>query len=326
MSISTAQTAIPSPGKPKLDRRRYRRVVFFFGRMFANILWWEVAVRHVLGKRAAEKGRKARIQGYARQFRDLAVAMGGVMIKLGQFVSTRVDVMPPEITDVLADLQDEVPPAPLDEMLIVIKEELNAAPDDLFAEFHTEVQAAASLGQVYRATLKTGERVAVKVQRPGIERVVATDLEALKVVSRWAMLWPVINRRADVPALMAEFARTLWEELDYEAEARNAQRFMEMFAEDRRVYIPIIYPEFSRRRVLTLEDVTSIKINDKDAIDAAGVDSATAARWLLDVYLRMIFEEGFYHADPHPGNLFIYPLPEQPPSDDSTATPYPGDR
>ncbi len=302
-----------SPGQDseiKPDHWRFLRVVSFFGGMFIDVLWWEIALRRVLGERAVERGRSDRLRRYARRFRRLAVRMGGVMIKLGQFVSARVDVMPPEIVDELAGLQDEVPPVEVDTMLAVIESELGAPVDALFESFNTEVEAAASLGQVYRARLKGGDAVAVKVQRPGIENLIATDLDALRVVARWAMLWSLVRRRADVPALLDEFAATLWEEVDYEAEAANADRFRELFADDIRVYIPDIHHDLSTRCVLTMEDVTSIKIMDRAALDAAGIDRAVAARRLLDIYLKMIFEFGFFHADPHPGNLFIYPLPD----------------
>lgn len=310
-----AQAAVP-PTLPRveryeLDRGRYRRVVFFFGRAFLSTLWWELALRAIFGEKFVARGRSERMRRVARRFRQLAVRMGGVMIKLGQFVSTRVDVMPPEIVDELAGLQDEVPPEDLDEMLGMIESELGQPADVLFAEFDTDVQAAASLGQVYRARLANGDRVAVKIQRPGIERLVATDLEALRVVAGWAMRWSVVRRRADVPALLEEFAETLWQEVDYISEAQNAERFKDLFADDLRVYVPSIYPELSSRCVLTMEDVTSIKIMDREAIDAAGVDRSVAARRLLDIYLKMIFDFGFFHADPHPGNLFIYPLPER---------------
>jgi predicted unusual protein kinase regulating ubiquinone biosynthesis (AarF/ABC1/UbiB family) len=137
---------------------------------------------------------------------------------------------------------------------------------------------------------------------------VATDLAALSSVARWTMVWKEVSRRADVPKLIDEFARTLWEELDYRAEADNAERFQRLFADDNGVYVPDIYRQYSADRVLTMEDVTSIKITDFDAIDAAGIDRRAVARNLLDVYLRMIFDFGFFHADPHPGNLFVYPL------------------
>jgi predicted unusual protein kinase regulating ubiquinone biosynthesis (AarF/ABC1/UbiB family) len=151
----------------------------------------------------------------------------------------------------------------------------------------------------------------VKIQRPGIARLVATDLAALSQVARWTMYWPLIRKRADVPALLDEFSRTLWQELDYAAEADNAERFQGLFAGDRRVYVPSVYRNFSSQRVITLDDVTSIKITDYDRIEAAGIDRGVAARHLIDMYLKMIFEYGFFHADPHPGNLFVYPLPEQ---------------
>ncbi len=309
-----APSVSPAPAGPQraqLSWQRYLRLLIFFGRLFLDVIFWEVIIRWLLGKRLAARGRSARLRRYARQFRHLAVQMGGVMIKLGQFISARVDVMPPEIIEELSGLQDEVPPEKLQPILRLIGEELGAPPEQIFAEFDPQVWAAASLGQVYRARLHSGERVIVKVQRPGIERIVATDLEALHTVAGWVMMWPAIRKRADIPALLREFAATLWEELDYIAEARNAKRFQELFADDNRVYIPNVYHKTSSRRVLTLEDVTSIKILDREAIDAAGVDRKVAARWLLDIYLRMIFEFGFFHADPHPGNLFIYPLPEE---------------
>lgn len=319
----------PTPGggnEIKPDRWRYLHVVSFFGGMFLNVLWWEIALRRVIGKRAVERSRSNRLRRYARRFRQLAVRMGGVLIKLGQFVSARVDVMPPEIIDELAGLQDEVPPVEVDTMLAVIEAELGAPIDALFTSFNTEVEAAASLGQVYRAQLTGGDRVAVKVQRPGIENLIATDLDALRVVARWAMRWSLVRQRADVPALLDEFAATLWEEVDYVAEAANADRFRELFADDVRVYIPAIHHDLSTRCVLMMEDVTSIKIMDQAALDAAGIDRSVAARRLLDIYLKMIFEFGFFHADPHPGNLFIYPLPgdaarrmyEGPPPHDGT--------
>lgn len=294
-----------------IDRRRYRRVLRFFAGVTAHIILWEIILRRVLGKSAVDQGRRQRIRGYARSFRKLAIDMGGVMIKLGQFVSARVDVMPPAIIEVLADLQDEVPPERLDDMLSVLESELGKPPDELFAEFDRNVQAAASLGQVYRARLKNGQRVVVKIQRPGIEVRVATDLAALRRVARWTLYWDLIRKRADVPALLDEFAATLWQELDYQSEADHAERFRALFANDMRVYIPAIYREVSTGRVITLEDVTSIKITDYAGIEAAGVSRGAAARTLLDLYLRMIFDYGFFHADPHPGNLFIYPLPPE---------------
>jgi predicted unusual protein kinase regulating ubiquinone biosynthesis (AarF/ABC1/UbiB family) len=239
--------------------------------------------------------------------------MGGVMIKLGQFLSARVDVLPPEITEELQGLQDEVPPVPSVEIFQVLRAELG----DLarhFAHIEPEPLAAASLGQAYRAWLlpengntERGESVVVKVQRPSIEEIVQVDLDALKLVARWVMYYPPIRRRADVPALMEEFAQTLWEELDYEAEANSAEQFAIMFANNDRVYIPAIYRQHSTGRVLTLEDVEAIKITDVEAMTAVGIHSAEVADILFDAYFHQIFREGFFHADPHPGNLFVKP-------------------
>lgn len=312
MSMTAIQPSVTnSPAVVQVDRRRYRQVVRFFAGVTLNILWWEVIMRRIIGVRRVAAGRSNRFRRYTADFRKLAIRMGGVMIKLGQFVSARVDVMPPAIIEELADLQDEVPAEDFSAMRRVFESELGAPPEQVFAEFNTTVRAAASLGQVYQARLHSGERVIVKVQRPNIDQRVATDLAALSQVARWTMWWPLIRNRADVPALLEEFAHTLWQELDYTAEANHAERFQALFASDRRVYVPSIYRDFSTRRVITLEDVTSIKITDHAALDSAGVDRSTAARHLLDIYLQMIFEFGFFHADPHPGNLFIYPLPDQ---------------
>jgi predicted unusual protein kinase regulating ubiquinone biosynthesis (AarF/ABC1/UbiB family) len=307
MAEETGQSGQPAA---RIDRRRYRRITGFFGRMIAALVWWEVVVKRVAGERAVRRNRSTRLRRYARDFRALATGMGGVMIKLGQFISARVDVLPEEITSELAGLQDEVPPADLDGIRVIIGQELGP-PDEIFAWFDSDVQAAASLGQVYRARLHSGEEVIVKVQRPGIEDLVATDLAALRVVARWAMRYRPIRRRADVPALLEEFARTLWEELDYLAEAANAERFGELFADAPGVYIPAVHHATTTRRVLTLEDVTTIKIMDHAAIDQAGVSRKAVSRHLFDLYMTMIFEFGFFHADPHPGNLFVYPLPPE---------------
>ena len=312
-SVLRLPTPPESPAKaptPAINRRRYRRTLRFFARVIASVVWWELVLRGTLGSSVVSKGRAARLQRYARDFRALAVELGGVMIKMGQFFSARVDMLPVAITDELAGLQDEVPPEDFDDIRAVIEADLGPLAET-FAHFDTTAHAAASLGQVYRARLHNGERVIVKVQRPGIERLVATDLAALEVVGRWAMRYRAIRRRANVPALMDEFSKTLWEELDYHAEASNAERFGQIFADDPQVYVPAVYREFSTLRVLTLEDVTAIKITDNAALDKAGIDRIEVALGLFRLYMVQIFEHRFFHADPHPGNLFVYPLPDE---------------
>jgi predicted unusual protein kinase regulating ubiquinone biosynthesis (AarF/ABC1/UbiB family) len=253
----------------------------------------------------------------ARRFRRLAVTMGGVMIKLGQFLSARVDILPQEITDELKGLQDEVPPELPARIFAVLNEDLG----DLslrFASIEQQPLAAASLGQVHRAWLlpevegeERGAPVVVKIRRPGIENIVATDLSALHIVARWFMRYRPIRKRADVPALMEEFARTLEEELDYLSEADNAERFAALYAGSKNVYIPIVYREHSTKRVIVLEDVTTIKIIDMAGMEAADIDTKEVASMLLETYFNQIFKEGFFHADPHPGNLFVRPYPDE---------------
>ena len=231
------------------------------------------------------------------------------MIKLGQFFSARVDVLPPEITRELSGLQDEVPPVPFEDLRPLIERELGP-PTQVFSEFDHQPQAAASLGQVYRACLHNGDRVVVKIQRPGIEDLVATDLAALDVVGKWLMKYRPNRRRANISDLLDEFARTLWDELDYVKEAANAERFAEIFADDPEVHIPSVCTEFCTERILILDDVTSIKITDHEAIDNAGIDRREVAMRLFRLYMDQIFEHRFFHADPHPGNLFVHPLPQ----------------
>jgi predicted unusual protein kinase regulating ubiquinone biosynthesis (AarF/ABC1/UbiB family) len=293
-------------------RGRYRRILRFFAGVIARFVWWDVVLRRVgLGARV-RRTRNDRIRREAVRFRLLAVAMGGVMIKIGQFLSSRLDVLPREVTDELSNLQDEVPAESFADIRALAEAELGAPLEELFARVEAVPLAAASLGQVHRATLgpehEVGFRdVVLKVQRPGIDRVVATDLSALQRVGRWLMRYRPIRTHADVPALLREFARTLNEEIDYVHEAGNAETFRENFAADPRVQVPRVVRALSTRRVLTLEDVSGIKITDYGAITEAGVDRSAVAERLIAVYLQQIFEDGFVHADPHPGNLFVTP-------------------
>jgi predicted unusual protein kinase regulating ubiquinone biosynthesis (AarF/ABC1/UbiB family) len=297
-----------------IDIGRYRRILIFFGQVIAHLVLWDVlGGRFPLLRSYVRRTRPERFRRLSRRFRLMAIKMGGVMIKLGQFLSARVDVLPLEITEELQGLQDEVPPEPASRIWSVLEEQLGDL-DARFANIDEEPLAAASLGQVYRAWLlptndevERGEAVVIKVQRPKIDEIVRTDLAALQVIARWTMRYPPIRRRANVPALLDEFARTLWEELDYEAEAGNAERFAEMYADDLTVYTPAVYQHHSKARVIVLEDVEAIKITDVDGMLAAGIDPKDVAVRLLDTYFGQIFQEGFFHADPHPGNLFVRP-------------------
>jgi predicted unusual protein kinase regulating ubiquinone biosynthesis (AarF/ABC1/UbiB family) len=287
---------------------RFWRTLIFAYWLIGRVVFWQVVMRRVVGSARVERGNLRRWASYAREFRAYAISMGGVMIKLGQFVSARVDVLPPEITNELAGLQDEVPAVPNKAIMAVIDSELGAI-HQRYSWIAEQPVAAASLGQVYRAKLLNGERVVVKVQRPGIREIVQTDLAALRIVARLAGRFRFIRRRADTVALAEEFGRVLMEELSYRHEVENALRFAAMFEDDMGVYIPAIHGEHSTDCVLTMEDVTTIKINDYAAMEAAGINRQAVAKRLMDTYLKQVFEKRFFHADPHPGNLFVYPLP-----------------
>jgi len=301
---------------PSRLRGRYFRILTFFAGVIARFILWEIFFRY-LGLRGWVKStRTDRFRREAIRFRALAIRMGGVMIKVGQFLSSRLDVLPPEVTEELANLQDEVPAEDFEAIRALAEAELNAPVTETFASFDPEPLAAASLGQVHRAKLREEietdfREVVVKIQRPDIASIVDVDLSALRRVGNWLMHYRPIREHADVPALLKEFSATLYEEIDYELEADNAETFYENFVDDPDVHVPRVVRALSTRRVLTLEDVYAIKITDYDDITAAGIDRGEVAERLLGTYLQQIFEDGFVHADPHPGNLFVTLLPTE---------------
>ncbi len=308
------------PIKASQLRARYWRIVFFFAGVTANFIFWEIFLPRLGLRGLSNRGRARRYRTIAARFRTLAIRMGGVMIKVGQFLSTRLDVLPAEITDELAGLQDEVPAESLQAISELAATELGSPLNKKFASFEETPLAAASFGQVHRARLLPDEaaqagyeKVVVKIQRPNIEQIVAVDLSALQLVGQWLQRYRPISDRANVPALVEELSATVHEEIDYLAEGRNAETFAANFKEDPLVHVPRVIWSSTTRRVLTLEDVFAIKITDYEAITAAGIDRAEVAERLLDTYLKQIFEDGFFHADPHPGNLFVTPLTEKTP-------------
>ena len=241
-------------------------------------------------------------------FRVTAIKLGVLMIKLGQFLSSRADLLPEQALAVLSSLQDEVPPEPFSHVVSVLETELGKPVEQVFSVLERKCTAAASLGQVHKAVLaSTGEEVAVKVQRPNIDQLVSMDLSTLKFV-----IW-VINRFVDTSefidlmAVYREFKRTVYEEIDYVTETANAKRFKEMFKDDPSIYIPGVYEDYTTRRVLVLEWIDGIKINDYAAIEAAGVSRLEVAKRTVRAYFYQFFNEGFFHADPHPGNIFVLP-------------------
>ncbi|HLX59361.1 MAG TPA: AarF/ABC1/UbiB kinase family protein [Ktedonobacteraceae bacterium] len=239
-------------------------------------------------------------------FRHAAIKLGVLMIKLGQFLSARADLLPEKALAAIASLQDEVPPASFSHVVSVIESELGKPVEQIFSVLERKATAAASLGQVHKAVLvSNGETVAVKVQRPNIEQLVRSDLSTVKFV-----IW-VLNRFVDTSqfvdlmGIYREFKRTTYEEIDYITEAANAKRFKEMFKDDPTIYIPAVYEQFTTRRVLVLEWIEGIKINDYATLDREGIDRLEVAKRTVQTYFYQFFDAGFFHADPHPGNIFV---------------------
>ncbi|MGV8970498.1 MAG: ABC1 kinase family protein [Microbacteriaceae bacterium] len=296
-------------------RARYRRILRFASLNLAQTWWYELFLPRIGLAKIAERTRTARMTRVARKFRILALDLGGLMIKLGQFMSTRLDVLPPQVTKELESLQDEVPPVAFAKIRELAESELGLTLERVFSYFDPEPLAAASLGQVYRARLsdadaeQTGLRdVVVKIQRPGIAAIIDVDLKALRTVAQWLSRVKLVSDRVDMPALTEEFALTSVDEVDYLHEAASSERFGDNFMGDARVSIPELVWERTTRRVLTLEDVTAIKINDIDSLRAAGIDPTEVAAEFASVMFDQLFVHGFFHADPHPGNVFVTPL------------------
>ena len=319
-------------------RYRYNKITRFFGRMLLSYFFWELVLPRLGFKARAKQSRSQRLRRSAAQFRMLAIEMGGLLIKLGQFFSARADVLPDEITSELADLQDEVPPERFDAIRKVVEIEFGVPLEQKFISFGEIPLAAASLGQVHRAYIyiatdlpgdhkQEGDQsslgsvdaptaelepgllaVVVKIQRPDIQRIIETDLAAMRTVARWLHRYKPIRQRMHLPSLLDEFTRISLDEIDYLVEGRNAELFSANYEGEPDVRIPRVFWSHTTRRVLTLEDVLAIKITDYQAINAAGISPGLVARRLIDTYLKQIFENNFFHADPHPGNLFVFPL------------------
>ncbi|GAA3871009.1 AarF/ABC1/UbiB kinase family protein [Leifsonia kafniensis] len=230
--------------------------------------------------------------------------LGPTFIKLGQLLSTRSDLLPPEYVAELSKLQSGAPPVPSKIVLQVIRTELGAAVGDLFAEFDEKPLASASIGQAHAAVLKDGTRVVVKVRRPGAVAQIHEDLEILQNLASQATDRWEIAAEYDLVGLVDQFATTIRAELDYLREARNAERFAENFRGSE-IHIPQIFWKTTTSRVLTLERITGVKVDDLPGIDRAEIDRSQVVTRAVDAIAQMVFVDGFFHADPHPGNLFI---------------------
>jgi ubiquinone biosynthesis protein len=231
--------------------------------------------------------------------------LGPTFIKFGQIMSTRPDLIPTPYLAQLVKLRDTVPPSPWEAVRGQLERELDGSPDELFASFETEPVAAASLGQVHQAILPNGEEVVVKAQRPGIEKTVEVDLEIFFDLAHLIQERTPLGEIYDFVEIAEEFAFTLRNEMDYRREGHNADRFRRKFADETALHIPKVYWDYTSRRVLTLERLSGIKIDDVSALDAAGVDRRQVAQSAARIVIKEVLEDGFFHADPHPGNFFV---------------------
>lgn len=241
----------------------------------------------------------------AEQLRLAFEELGPTFIKLGQAFSTRPDVFPPAYIHELNRLQDEVPPVPFAEIETVLLAELGRPIAEAYREFDPLPIASASIGQVYSARLHNGREVVVKVRRPGVEKMIEQDLEILSDMIAWLAAHSSIGKSYDLVSLLDEFAFRLRNELDYQREGHNADIMRQQFYDDPCAYIPRVYWDLTTARVITLERVRGIKITDRAALDAAGISLNTVAVNSARFTLRQLFEFGFFHADPHPGNFYV---------------------
>lgn len=254
----------------------------------------------------SSKSRSVRLKGLHKKnaslIREKAIEMKGVMIKVGQFLSSRIDFLPEEYISELSQLQDRVPPHDYGAIRKRVIDEFGMPPEELFSSFEETPIAAASLGQVHRAILKDGREVAVKIQYPGIEKIIETDIKMFRILIK------ILRGRygkINLEILHEEFSRIIRAELDYVQEGKSAERFKENFREDERIIIPSVIWDYTRGKVLTLEFVGGVKITECDEIKASGIDCKETVNLLAETYSKMIFVHGFFHGDPHPGNIFV---------------------
>lgn len=270
-------------------------------------LWLDQQAWSYGGQPTAERKAKRR-RARAIWIRETLLHLGPTFIKVGQFFSTRADLFPSEYVEELSKLQDRVPAFGYEQVAAIVQQELGKPIEQIYSYFDPTPLAAASLGQVHRAKLKTGEEVVVKVQRPGLTRLFTIDLEICRGIAEFFQYhtrWGGPGR--DWIGIYGECRRTLWEEVDYLNEGRNADTFRRNFRDMPQIAVPKVYWRYTSPRLLTLEYLPGIKISDYEALSAAGLDRKLLARLGAEAYLRQLLKDGFFHADPHPGNIAVKP-------------------
>jgi predicted unusual protein kinase regulating ubiquinone biosynthesis (AarF/ABC1/UbiB family) len=310
--LSSAQGPPPrdttvQPYDPEQIRQQYQGQWFTVGqRWFAILLpfasfvffrWWDTKTD------SARKNERVR----AVALREMLTQLGPAFIKIGQALSTRPDILSAAFLEELSKLQDQIPPFDNTVAYRFIEEELGAPYTDIYDTLSPEPIAAASLGQVYKGRLKSGETVAVKVQRPDLAQQITLDIYIIRGLASWAQRTFKKNIRTDLAAILDEFAGRLFEEMDYIQEGKNSERFFSLYGYLPDIYVPKIYWEYTNTRVLTMEWITGIKLNQPEKILAQGIDASHLIDVGIQCSLRQLLEHGFFHADPHPGNLLAMP-------------------
>ncbi|MEB3293458.1 MAG: AarF/ABC1/UbiB kinase family protein, partial [Synechococcales bacterium] len=264
-----------------------------------KLSWYLWLDSHSKGRRSDQRGRRA--QWLVATLLDL----GPTFIKIGQALSTRADLLPLEYVKALTRLQDQVPCFPVDQAIATIETELGAPLSSLYQEFDRTPIAAASLGQVHRAKLHSGEDVVVKVQRPGLDRLFDLDFRVLKQLVQVAKRVLPGSQHVDLDAIYQEFTEILYREVDYVREAMNADRFRRNFLDHEYIVVPKVYPRFTTKRVLTMEYMPGIKVNERSKLEAIGINPKDINHIGICAYLKQLLQDGFFQADPHPGNMAV---------------------
>jgi len=294
------QTAVPSPSlrwQRQISSPLARQVdISVSAAKLTFYLWWD---RQIAGRSVHHRNRRA--QWLVGTLLDL----GPTFIKIGQSLSTRADLLPLEYVKALGQLQDRVPEFDSNQAIAIVESELGYPLHLLYQEFDRTPIAAASLGQVHRARLHTGEEVVVKVQRPGLDRLFAMDFQIIGRLVGWIDRLVPRARQYNIRAIHEEFSEILHREIDYVQEAMNADRFRHNFADHDRIVVPKIYPKYTTQRVLTMEYVPGIKVNDRQSLLAIGIDPREINHLGICAYLKQLLQDGFFQADPHPGNMAV---------------------
>ncbi|MDG5473425.1 AarF/UbiB family protein [Jeotgalibacillus sp. ET6] len=283
---------------------RIYKIVWMSTKFFLQIYWFQKRYKGSWNSNVEEKW--SRLTGrQAREYKKLALKLEGLMIKLGQFLSTRADIMPKSFINELDGLTDRVPPVPWEKAKRVMESEWNTDTSSIVKSISDVPVASASIGDVYKATLHNGDTVAVKVQRPGIETIIRTDFKAVKIVSWLAQKFTSFGKQIDLNALYREMTTVIGEELNFRQELQNGETFRERFNHQPGISIPFYYTDFTTRRVLVMEWIEGAKINDQNFLQEAQIDRSDLADRLLQLFIEQLLNEGLFHADPHSGNILI---------------------